>query len=270
LSEAKPHSVHTQQTNGKFAPSANYRAFSDRFIRHKIKFVSDVYANLEPNSNSKKVWRLSDCRSKAFFMRHEDTGLLRIAAKHCNLRWCPLCSKTRRNFVAGQTRDWLRAVKRPKLLTVTLKHSNDSLEDQIDRIYKCFQIFRKRSILKKSIAGGIWFFQIKTSKSNGQWHPHIHALIDSPYIPHSDLKRHWLAITGDSSVVDIRPIKDRDSTSLHVARYAAAPCDLTTFPLEEAADIVKTLDGRRICGTWGTGRTVSLRPHRPEERISNF
>lgn len=265
LSEAIAHSVHTQETTAQFVPNSNYRAYSDQFIRHKMKFVSNVYSDLERNPNSKKVFRLANCRSQAYFMRHEDTGLLRIASSHCHLRWCPLCATTRRNFIAGQTKDWLQTVNNPKLLTLTLKHSDESLSDQVDRIYDSFRQLRKRSLLRQSIKGGMWFFQVTQSKDGKQWHPHIHALIDSCFMPHAQLKALWLAITGDSTIVDIRPIKDRDATSLHVARYAAAPCDLTSFSPGEAVEIVRDLKGRRLCGTWGSGRQISLRPHKPDD-----
>jgi hypothetical protein len=69
----------------------------------------------------------------------------------------------------------------------------------------------------------------------------------------------WKDITYNSTVVDIRPIRDPVKASNDAARYAACPGSLAGLPFDDALELVECMHGRRICGTWGTARSVSLR-----------
>jgi len=154
----------------------------------------------------------------------------------------------------------------PKFLTLTIMHSNAPLEHQIDHLYKYFRLLRNRRDFREAIPGGFWFFQIKKSKASGQWHPHLHCLITGKYIAHSRLVYMWKEITHNSTVVDIRPIRDPAKACNDAARYAASPGSLSGLPFEDALELVECMHGRRICGTWGTARSVSLRPPTLEEK----
>ncbi|MBA7706394.1 hypothetical protein ES703_115247 [subsurface metagenome] len=126
-------------------------------------------------------------------------------------------------------------------------------------LYRFFRSLRARKDFKDCVPGGFWFFQIKKSRNDGRWHPHLHCLISGLYIPHSRLSRIWLEITSNSTVVDIRPIRDPAKASNDAARYAACPGSLAGLPFADALELVECMHGRRICGTWGTARSVSLR-----------
>ena len=147
-----------------------------------------------------------------------------------------------------------------KMITLTLKHSDDPLQLQIDRLYKSFQKLRRRAYFQRLISGGVWFFQLKLNLKTNQWHPHIHCLVAGKYLPHSRLKTLWHKITGDSFVADIRPVKDLENASTEVARYATSPADITRMDLDQAIDVYYATKGRRICGSWGSAKKVTLKP----------
>jgi hypothetical protein len=90
----------------------------------------------------------------------------------------------------------------------------------------------------------------------------LHCLIYGDFIPIRHLKRQWFTITGGSDIVDIRPINDPQGASSDVARYASSPGSLVGLDLADACELVDAMHGKRACGTWGTGRVVSLRPPR--------
>jgi hypothetical protein len=146
------------------------------------------------------------------------------------------------------------------MITLTLKHNDDPLALQIKRIYDCFQKLRRRAYFQRLITGGVWFFQLKFNKSTEQWHPHIHCLVAGQYLPHGRLKQLWFKITGDSTIVDIRPVKDLEGCSTEVARYATSPADITAVNLERAQEIFYATKHRRICGSWGSGKSITLKP----------
>jgi len=163
-------------------------------------------------------------------------------------------------IVTNAVDEWLKVQRYPKMITLTLKHSDDPLQLQISRIYKAFQKLRRRAYFQKLITGGVWFFQLKLNLQTEQWHPHIHCLVAGKYLPHARLKGLWHEITGDSKIVDIRPVKDLENASTEVARYATSPADITRMSLEQAIDVYYATKGRRICGSWGTAKKVTLKP----------
>lgn len=255
----------TQETTGKLALPSTYRALSDHSTQNELSQVRVVYSILDGAVESPRVQRLDECRTQAWFVRHAETGQVRVASKQCHVRWCPFCSSARQGFLTAQVASWLEPVEHPKLLTVTLKHSTAPLAWQIKNLYKSFIKFRKRSYLKKRIAGGVWFFQIKKSKTDRLWHPHIHAVISGDYLNHDKLSKLWQNITLTSRVVDIKSIKDKDNAIRHVARYAATPSALADLDLDDACELVSAMKGLRLVGTWGTARKISLRPKKPDD-----
>lgn len=215
---------------------------------------------LDSGSDRCRAFNVQHCRDSAWFFRHVDTGEIRVGSNSCHLRWCPVCAQARRNFITHSVSEWLGAAHYPKFLTLTLRHSNAPLEHQIYWLYKDFRELRRRKEFKRCVKGGIWFFQIKKSKFDSLWHPHLHCVIEGLYFQKRTLSRMWGEITSGSTIVDIRPVHDPQKVANDAARYAACPGTLVSLDLASACELIETMHGRRICGTWGTGRAVSLRP----------
>jgi hypothetical protein len=151
-------------------------------------------------------------------------------------------------------------------LTLTLRHSDDPLESQIDKIYSSFQKLKKTKLFRSKVTAGVWFFQVKRSKSSGQWHPHIHCIIAGKYLPQGQLSKLWLRITHDSKIVDIRPVKDPQGAADEVARYASSPANIETTHPVDYLEIFNALHKRRIAGTWGLKGKVTLSQPAADDR----
>lgn len=252
----------------------------------------------------KQADRVRDCRTAAWFVRHRQTGEVRIAANHCRHRWCPLCATALRNWRTQAVLRWItndlqggdkppfspgralvesrkspgRALVEPgkspgsaleepskpprscKFVTLTKHHNKAPLEHQIDNLYKQFQQLRKQPLIKKSCRGGVWFFQITRSKADGLWHPHLHLLIEADYIPQRELSRLWAKITHTSKIVDIRAVRNPQKTAIYVSRYSSRPTQLAYLTPGCALEVIESLHGRRIVGTWGTARGLPMVP----------
>lgn len=227
----------------------------DAYVR-----AMEIYSHVDASYTGKLSTRLRNCRTNAWFVQHKKTREIKVASSRCKLRWCPICRDVSRHIVTIAVEKWLRSAAYPKMLTFTLKHSDDPLQLQIKTLYKSFQKVRRRSIMANAATGGIWFFQLKFNHTTEQWHPHIHCLVAGGYIPHKRLKEIWHAITGDSFIVDIRPVQDIDSASSEVARYATSPCDMSAINRESAIDVYHATKHQRICGSWGNARGTTLAP----------
>jgi len=253
-------SVHTIETSGKHNLPDRYQDYRRSHCELEYAQTAAMYSRIDSLMGSHYAEQLDQCRSYAWFTQHTETGDIRIASNACRLRWCPICSSARSRFIVSSVQDWLNKHPRSKFLTLTYEHSSAPLLHQINSLYSHFRQFRKRKYIRKKIAGGIWFFQVKKSEISGEWHPHIHCVIDAPYIPQKSLSQEWLKTTLTSYIVDIRPIRNRDEVADYVARYCSRPAGLKDFAESDQVDIFHAMHGRRLCGTWGTGREASLRP----------
>lgn len=225
----------------------------------KMQAVEQIYSAVDMAENKNYFLRLTNCRSVAMFERNEETGKVRVTSEHCGLRWCPLCAKARQGRIMNEVSGWFEKVRRPVLLSLTLKHTTAPLKHQVYHLYKDFKKLRNRQLLKKKSKGGIWFFHIKRSKTDGLWHPHIHCLMDSDYIPKKAVSDLWRKITGGSYVVHLKTVENPRNSVSHAARYAAEPCDMSTLSESDGLEVFEAMHGKRLCGTWGTGRTMNLR-----------
>ncbi len=228
--------------------------------------TEDLYHDLKWQGEANHIHDLYYCRTSAFFVRHIETGQVRIRSNACHLRWCPLCSASKSAYQKKAVMAWACSRSGLKLMTLTLKHSPAVLTHQIKNLYRCFALFRKDKTIKSLIRGAVWFIQIKLSTRDNQWHPHVHMIIDSDYIPHTDLVRIWRRITITSKIVDIRAIWNPKFAASYVGRYAARPAALTLLRRAERVELALALRGRRLAGTWGSARVVKLTKPKRDDR----
>jgi hypothetical protein len=156
------------------------------------------------------------------------------------------------------TAAWLKDKPHPKLLTLTLKHSDAPLDFQIKSLYGFFRKLRRTKLWKSLVMGGIWFFQLTRPTTTNQWHPHLHVLLSSDFIPVESLSELWQKITNSSFVVDIRAIWHPETAASHVARYVATPAVLSKLEMPDKIDVAKATKGLRLAGTFGNAKGVAL------------
>lgn len=245
------------------AAQGEQRTYADILRSHcprEWKATQQAYSWWDAVVEEHRCDKLEGCKSGAWFIREKSTGQIHVQSNACHQRWCPLCSQQRSMHITETVTNWLKSVKAPKILTVTLKHSSAPVDSQINALYGFFRRFRATRFFRDNCRGGIWFFQIKQSGPDNEWHPHIHCLIDSGFMHQRTLSNLWYDITKGSSVVDIRRIYRVKQAADYVARYAARPAKLSDLDLPDAVALMVAMHGKKICGTWGTAKVVSLRP----------
>lgn len=258
-------SVHPLETNDNPSRPTSYRSRLLASVAEEYEATKAAYAELPGPGTCERLYRLDECREYAYFAVNRHDRRVTVISNSCRLRWCPLCSRSRASLISASLSEYLRTHPRPKILTLTLNHSSESLDAQITRLYACFRALRRRRWLANKITTGVWFFQIKKSKATDQWHPHIHCLLISQFLPHAQLKQSWKAITGDSDIVDIRAVYNPQVAADYVARYSARPSQLSDLSLEDRVEVITALHGRRILGAWGKTEGVDLTGKLPYE-----
>lgn len=253
-------SVHNIETTGTPRIYESYRAFRASSCPDELQATEELYSYMDNQEGKDRLSLLNGCRKLAWFARNKETNHVHVISSACRLRWCPLCSTGRCGYITHNLIPWISGLKHPRFLTLTLRHSNASLTCQINSLYTHFRTLRKNKWFRDHVAGGVWFFQIKLSSKVDQWHPHIHCILHGKYIPQLELSKLWLKITKTSNIVDIRMVRNPKEAADYVARYSARPAKLAKYPLTLRVEIFNSMHRRRLCGTWGSARGVSLSP----------
>lgn len=209
-------------------------------------------------SSDSALHAYANCGRDVIALRDKETGHVCLARAMCKSRWCPTCSLIR----ARRIRDNLEA-SMPKValrfVTLTLRHHEEPLQKQIDRLYTAFRKLRNTAHWKSRVDGGAYFFEVTHSVKDGLWHPHLHVLTSGRFIDWKTLQSDWLRITGDSHVINVQMVRSRSHVNVYVTKYLTKPLDLvenTTPAL--LAESIAALKGRRTCGTFGTWTQLKL------------
>ena len=253
--------------------------FGDRLARYgqaharSLMMLEHLRETPSPAS-TKTAARLASCGNYLHFREYFTVGKVRLHnATFCKQHLvCPLCAIRRGAKALGayltrwQVIQQERPELRPYLLTLTVKNGPDLEERQAHLTKSLRKLLDKRRNFNAGSRGHPWTELCKaqgavytlelTNKGNG-WHPHCHMIVLASSQPsQSDLSAEWLRITGDSMIVDCRPITgDPSEGFMEVFKYAVKFSDLT---LEDNWHAAQVLKGKRLLNSFGLFRGVEI------------
>lgn len=262
ISESKNPSslLEPPETSLSNSPDGTYRG---RFMAGREKEYQasiEAYQEIYINPSNPHIEGMTNCRKFAIFAREKTTGQVKVMSSACNDRWCPMCAAAKASYAKESTEDYIRNMKEPRFLTLTLRHNVESLSSQLEFLTSSFRKIRTRAFWKRHVTGGIWFLQVKRGSGDDCWHPHLHILIDGKYMEQQRLSELWELVTFGSPVIDIRRIYNPEDTAKYVARYMARPAKMSDMPLTDRVEVIQTLQGKRLGGTFGNAKGVKLTP----------
>lgn len=216
----------------------------------------------------KRIERFNECGTRAWLQWSPSRQARRVIANCCRQRHCPAC----RSWHARRTRSQIAYAmtgSRPndwKLVTLTKRHSSAPLAVQLDHLAADFRRLRQRQIWRSAVAYGYAVIEITWSAETNQWHPHLHILARSRYIPQRDLSQNWRSITHGSFIVDIRAVKQLQYAINYVTAYVCKPPSATVFESDDLlAEWYAATTARRSLIAFGTNR-----PYAPLEEWDGF
>ena len=217
-------------------------------------------ALLHAGASDARRRRFDACGTSAWvYQSQEDPTKFRVAADHCHDRFCVPCTRDASLRVARRLNAHLQA-RRVRFVTLTLKHTDQELGEQLSHLWRSFRRLRNTQMWKEHCIGGAAFFEVTRNRDKAEWHPHLHVLIEGKYFPKQLLQDAWLRASRGSWIVDIRDAGNTATTARYVAAYAtkgyAANClrDEASLP-----ELIQAMDGRRLCITFGSWRGFKLR-----------
>jgi hypothetical protein len=260
--ESCPSSVHTEETSGRAFGRCDYRAGRLAEFGHHVPVTNDLFREHDRIYHSRYLERWSECRTWAWYVRVLKTGKVRLHSNACRLRWCPICADAKARTIAYSCTDFFRDRSDVRFLTLTMKHGDIALEEQVKRLLKCFASLRRTRFWKRYVTGSVWFVQTKWSYSSNEWHNHLHMLLTGKYMPQKGLSLKWLEVTGDSRVVDIRTVHNLSRVVSDIVRYAGKPANLLKIPKERRLELLAATKNVRVCGKTGIcSKLILTQPH---------
>ena len=229
---------------------------------------------------------LASCGTYLHFREYFTVGKVRLHnATFCKQHLiCPLCAIRRgAKSLDAYLKRWevIRAEQpelRPYLLTLTIKNGTDLEERQGHLTWALRRLMDKRRNFNAGsrghpytelckAQGGVYTLEL-TNKGKG-WHPHCHMIVLAASQPSQcALSREWLQITGDSMIVDCRPITgDPVEGFMEVFKYALKFSDLELADNWHAAQILK---GKRLLNSFGLFRGVQVPESLLDEQLDDL
>lgn len=216
-------------------------------------------ALLTLDKSDARIERFDECGSHAWVLRHNDhRDKYRIASSRCHDRFCTPCARERAALYADNIHRHARD-RNLLFVTLTIRHSDQELSRQLDRLIRSFRLLRGSKPWTSKIAGGCAFIEVKRSRDNHHWHPHLHVIAEGTYVPQSDLAHRWHAITGDSYIVDIRRVRTTAEAARYASKYAGKPiANSATHDQGLLLQCIEALQRRRLVFTFGSWRGLRL------------
>lgn len=230
--------------------------------------VAEYMATLPQHQAMAKT--VKGCGNYLLFRHFFTVDVVKLhAASFCRKHLlCPLCAIRRGAKALAAYLDRFEVIKRtsadlrPFLVTLTVKDGPD-LRERFQHLHKSqrelwMRKHRGRGSVLDCVQGAVWSYEVKRGQGSGLWHPHLHMIALSASAPDAEkLASEWHDITGDSFIVDVRPISQDDPASgfVEVFKYAVK------FSDQEPADTVhawETLAGKRLLGSAGCFRGVDI------------
>ena len=222
-----------------------------------------------------KPARVRDCGNALWFRDYYTIGQHKLSGGcfcHKTLI-CGLCAILRGSKLLASYLARMKLVQvlepnlRPVMVTLSVRNGED-LSERLDHLRHSMKLLHGRRHNKRQpsvmheVAGGV--FSVEVVNNGNGWHPHAHAiwmvdqdhesLTNSRMWALQKLSPEWHAITGDSFIVDARPITPTDEANPYAAgfcevfKYAVKPAELGRDRLLEAFPI---LSGQRLVGAFG-------------------
>lgn len=180
---------------------------------------------------------LEECRGGRAY-REATCGTYLVRPRSCHVRLCPDCERSRSARFVARLDELVAAMARPVFWTFTIPNvAPGALVAGIDVLLEAFRGLRRRGMfaggacrerahpcthprrhraelmaecrcgacigcrecVHAPVAGGVYSIEVTWNPERRDWHPHLHALMDAPWIRWSELRDAWRAATCDAA-----------------------------------------------------------------------
>lgn len=200
-----------------------------------------------------RIERFDSCGACGVIEHSRERDTFRLTAFFCHDRWCQPCANARAHMLRRQILN-VADPERLRFVTLTLRHVEAPLADQLRKLRTAWMRLRKTAFWKSCTTGGVAVTELKTGE-DGLWHVHLHVITEGDWMDQRQLSETWKSITLDSHIVDVRALNDPKHAVAYLTKYVTKAVDQKTFAdpgrLQEA---IIALKGARLHDAYGTWR----------------
>lgn len=257
-------------------------ALPDRLVRYSRAHQRALHmSNYAMERGERKLAaKLDKCGDWLVFRHYYTVDKLRLhAADFCKKHLlCPLCAIRRGAKYLKAYLEKYEVVRlehpavKSYMVSVTTKNG-ESLGERFNHLRNGMKAMsqarrdhlkapsKNRHVEAAKAIGGVHSIEFKRGANSGLWHPHAHMIWLCHEAPDPvKLSEEWKHWTGDSFIVDVRPIdegKNGDLVSgfVEVFKYALKFSEL---PLDDNWEAFQTLSGKRLVDSFGVLRGVDV------------
>ncbi len=210
---------------------------------------------------SKRKSRLYAC-CLAPCLHLDDERRLIVEWGMCRDRLCPTCQAQRARHVALRASAIIGSYNAPRFLTLTIAADGGALSSRLDHLMTSYRKLRRSRAWQAHFSGGVATVEVKRNLDSGNWHVHLHAIVEGEFWAQREISDAWRDATGDSFIVDIRAVHDRDECAKYIAKYISKAADLYAWPDAAIREFAIAMAGRRLLMTFGQshGRVLDEAP----------
>ena len=197
-------------------------------------------------------------------------GQAKVVETRCRKRWCPVCARKLAAEKVARYQSVIDRMESPLFVTLT-QRSTALAVDGIRSLRKAFTKFRRLKWWNDiKVKGGLAGIEI--TWTNEGFHPHIHALLDCPWMAvrtpapqrgqtaqerkrrteqsQRELSVEWGRVIGQESGV-VWVAKAKEGTAREVLKYSVAPAELLEMG-SKAEELIRAMAGSRLLSAWGS------------------
>lgn len=264
-------SVHTWKTTCEnLPPDTIERSYRFRDLGPYLAAIQTALPELR--LSAAHLARFAACGTNTWIVWSPSRRSYSLRLQTCKLRWCPRCHQQSALRIRSRLQDALAAktTTQWKLLTLTIRASKLPLEAQIKHLRTSFRRLRQRSFWRHKVHGGYSVLECTYNPKTHQWHPHLHCVIDSLWLPQRELSRQWLLASKDSMIVDIRPIRGENGAVNYLTKYLGKLPDLSLWhDHDTASEWIAAYSGTRLLSSFGNVPKLE-EPEKPDPATNDW
>ena len=150
----------------------------------------------------------------------------------------------------------MRELKLPRHITLTRPHVRGDLRDQIKGLKNDFRKMRASTRWKNIVQGGFYVVEVKRSKADGLWHPHLHIIYDGLFFRQRELAELWSDMVGRRAIAWINAAGVQHAR--YLAKYVGKPEDISGLAEGHLTEYIQAVDGMRMVQPFGSAMKTKL------------
>lgn len=173
--------------------------------------------------------RMRECGSRCTVLYCPRLERFKLNLTTCGSRLCPHCRIAYKAKLASKILGSIGRIEKNqwKFITLTLEHSAHKLPIQLDHLRRSFRRLRQQTIWKRCATYGHAIIEVEFNEKSQRWHPHLHVLVKTKFMPQAKLSDAWSRASFGSVIIDIRAIDSGRMAASYASKYVGKAPDLS-------------------------------------------